>query len=237
MTGHHYDYDLIIIGGGPVGMALALALRSTDISVLLLEARGLPANTEDPRPLALSHGSRLILQRLGVWQRLPEATPITTIHISTRGDPGRTVLRAGDAGVPALGYVLNHHDLFRGMHEVLRTSARAGFDYLTGAQVVKLETGTPMGQVEFQHEGEVKKKTARLLVLAEGGRLTGQIEGLTQHTHDYQQWAVVAHVETERYSELDDAASENRTIQKPRRRSARSTAARSVGPQRCQAAG
>ena len=139
-------------------MALALALRSTDIRVLLLEARGLPANTEDPRPLALSHGSRLILQRLGVWQGLPEATPITTIHISTRGDPGRTVLRAGDAGVPALGYVLNHHDLFRGMHEVLRTSARAGFDYLTGAQVVKLETGTPMGQVEFQHEGEVKKR-------------------------------------------------------------------------------
>ena len=66
-------------------MALALALRSTDIRVLLLEARGLPANTEDPRPLALSHGSRLILQRLGVWQRLPEATPITTIHISTGG--------------------------------------------------------------------------------------------------------------------------------------------------------
>jgi 2-octaprenyl-6-methoxyphenol hydroxylase len=231
MTGRHYDYDLVIIGGGPVGMALALALRSTDISVLLLEARGLPAKTEDPRPLALSHGSRLVLQRLGVWQGLPEATPITTIHISTSGDPGRTVLRAGDAGVPALGYVLNHHDLFRGMHEVLRTSARAGFDYLTGAQVVKLETGTPMGQVEFQHEGEMKKKTARLLVLAEGGRLTGQIEGLAQHTHDYQQWAVVAHVETERYSELDGAAPENRTIEKPRRRSARSTAARSVGPQ------
>ena len=60
---HHYDYDLIIIGGGPVGMALALALRGSGTTVLLLEARGLPSKTEDPRPLALSHGSRLILQR------------------------------------------------------------------------------------------------------------------------------------------------------------------------------
>ena len=72
---HHYDYDLIIIGGGPVGMALALALRGSGISVLLLEARGLPAKTEDSRPLALSHGSRLILQRLGVWKAYPKSLP------------------------------------------------------------------------------------------------------------------------------------------------------------------
>ena len=86
MTTQHYDYDLIIIGGGPVGMALALALRGSGVSVLLLEARGLPEKTEDPRPLALSHGSRLILQRLGVWEALPEATPITTIHIPIAAD-------------------------------------------------------------------------------------------------------------------------------------------------------
>ena len=85
MNTHHYDYDLIIIGGGPVGMALALALRGSGVSVLLLEARGMPAKTEDSRPLALSHGSRLILQRLGVWDALPEVTPILTIHISSRG--------------------------------------------------------------------------------------------------------------------------------------------------------
>ncbi len=70
MTTQHYDYDLIIIGGGPVGMALALALRGSGTTVLLLEARGLPTKTEDPRPLALSHGSRLILQRLGVWEAI-----------------------------------------------------------------------------------------------------------------------------------------------------------------------
>lgn len=219
---HHYDYDLIIIGGGPVGMAVALALRNTGIRLLLLEARGLPAKTEDPRPLALSHGSRLILQRLGVWQELPLATPITTIHISTRGDLGRTLLRADEAGVPALGYVLNHHALFKGMHDALqRTGAKAEFDYLTGAEVIKLETSTSVGQVEFQHEGKTKKKTARLLVVADGGRLTEQIEGVTQHIHDYDQWAVVAHMETEGGSELHSTSSKNPVTHK-RRRSQRS---------------
>jgi 2-octaprenyl-6-methoxyphenol hydroxylase len=203
MNTHHYDYDLIIIGGGPVGMALALALRGSGTSVLLLEARGMPAKTEDSRPLALSHGSRLILQRLGVWDALPEVTPILTIHISTRGGFGRTVLTANEAAVPALGYVVSHHDVFRAMHEALQNG---NVEYLKGAQVTRLETPAGLGQVEFQHGGITKKVTARLLAVADGGRLTGQIEGVTQHVHDYQQWAIVARVKTERLGSLPAAA-------------------------------
>ncbi|MEP7370879.1 MAG: FAD-dependent monooxygenase [Nitrosospira sp.] len=189
-----HEYDLIIIGGGPVGMALALALRGSGVSVLLLEARGLPEKTEDSRPLALSHGSRLILERLGVWKPLPDVTSITTIHISNRGGFGRTVMTADDIGVPALGYVINHHDVFRSMHKALK---KCDVDYLTGAQVTRLETGVESGRIEFQHDGVTKKATARLLVLADGGRLTAQIEGVTQHVHDYQQWAVVARIKSE----------------------------------------
>ncbi|PTR07086.1 2-octaprenyl-6-methoxyphenol hydroxylase [Nitrosospira sp. Nsp5] len=189
-----HEYDLIIIGGGPVGMALALALRGGGVSVLLLEARGLPEKTEDSRPLALSHGSRLILERLGVWKPLPDVTPITTIHISNRGGFGRTVMTADDIGVPALGYVINHHDVFRSMHKALK---KCDVDYLTGAQVTRLEASLESGQIEFQHDGVMKKATARLLVLADGGRLTAQIEGVTQHVHDYQQWAVVARIKSE----------------------------------------
>jgi 2-octaprenyl-6-methoxyphenol hydroxylase len=203
MNTHHYDYDLIIIGGGPVGMALALALRGSGTSVLLLEARGMPAKTEDSRPLALSHGSRLILQRLGVWDALPEVTPILTIHISTRGGFGRTVLTANEAAVPALGYVVSHHDVFRAMHEALQN---CNVEYLEGAQVTRVETPAGLGQVEFQHGGITKKVTARLLAVADGGRLTGQIEGVTQHVHDYQQWAIVARVKTERLGSLPAAA-------------------------------
>lgn len=192
MTRDHYD--LIIIGGGPVGMALALALRGSGVAVLLLEARGVPEKTEDSRPLALSHGSRLILQRLDVWQALPEVTPITTIHVSNRGGFGRTVLTASDVDVPALGYVVNHHDVFRAMHEALQG---CGVDYLDSAQVTRLETSLDLGKVEFQHGGVTKLVTAKLLVLADGGRLSGQVEGITQHIREYHQWAVVARIKTE----------------------------------------
>ena len=60
------DYDVVIAGGGPVGGALALALRGSGLA--RRGARGAAARTtagEDPRPIALSHGSRLILERLG----------------------------------------------------------------------------------------------------------------------------------------------------------------------------
>jgi 2-octaprenyl-6-methoxyphenol hydroxylase len=119
-------------------------------------------------------------------------------------------LTAAESGVPALGYVLNYHDLFRAMHEALtKTDGKtdekldtAGIEYLTGAQVTKVETSTGLGRVEFKREGITKIKTARLLAVADGGHLTGQIEGVTQHVQDYQQWAVVAHVKTERNSDF-----------------------------------
>lgn len=202
MKTRHYDYDIIVIGGGPVGMALALALNGSGVSVLLLEAKGLPVRAEDPRPLALSHGSRLILQRLGVWKALPDVTPIKTIHISNRGGFGRTVLTSAEAGVPALGYVINYHDLFRTMHEALETCAA---EYLTGAQVTGLETREEAGEVEFQHGGSIKKKTARLLVLADGGHLSDKVDGVTQHVRDYGQWAIVARVRTDRFENLETA--------------------------------
>ncbi len=186
-------YDLIIIGGGPVGMALSLALRESGMSVLLLESRELPEKAEDLRPLALSHGSHLILHRLGVWQTLPEITPITKIHVSNRGGFGRAVLTADGVGVPALGYVVNHHDVFRAMHGLIQA---CDVDYLEGAQVTRLETSAEQGQIEFQHSGTTKRITAKLLVLADGGRLIGQVEGVTQHVHEYHQWAVVARIKT-----------------------------------------
>lgn len=186
-------YDLIIIGGGPMGMALSIALRHSGLSVLMLEARSSPEKKEDPRPLAFSHGSRLILQRLGIWESLPDVTPITTIHISNRGGFGRTVLTAREVDVPALGYVVIHHDVFRVMHKRL---GGCGVDYLTEAQVQQVESDTEEGRVKFQHNGKIRQATADLLVLADGGRLTGHIEGVTQHTHDYHQWAVVAGIET-----------------------------------------
>ena len=144
MTTDHYD--IVIIGGGPVGMALTLTLRDAGISSLLLEARGLPEKVEDPRPLALSHGSYLILHRLGVWDKLPQKTPIRTIHISNRGSFGQTILTPEDAGVPTLGFVVNYHDLFHSMHKKLVESQA---NYIAGAIVTRLDTDENSGALHL----------------------------------------------------------------------------------------
>src|SRR5262245_46259208 len=102
------DYDVLIAGGGPVGGAMALALSDSGLKLGVLESRPPNITSDDPRPLALSHGTRLILERLGLWQALEPATPITRIHVSQRGGFGRAVLDAVEAGLPALGYVLDY---------------------------------------------------------------------------------------------------------------------------------
>ncbi len=186
-------FDVIIVGGGPVGMALAISLRERGISSFLLEAQGVPEQAKDPRPLALSHGSYLILQRLGVWSTLPQITPIMMIHISNRGHFGRSVLTSKDASVPTLGYVVNYHDLYRSMHQQLQIHSA---NYRVGATVTTIKIAPKQAQIEYQQAGENKQAIAKLLVLADGGHLATQIEGINYYTHKYHQWAIVANIKT-----------------------------------------
>ena len=104
---HGQEIDVLIRGAGPVGCALAAALRGSRLKVAIL---GRAETRAGFRPIALSHSSRLILERLGAWRRLA-VTPIETIHVSQQQAFGRTVMRAADAGVPALGYVTEYSDL------------------------------------------------------------------------------------------------------------------------------
>ncbi len=88
-------YDIVIAGGGPVGAALALGLRDAGYQLALLEARAPDITLDDARSIALSHGSRLILERLGVWPALAAAvTPIQHINISQQRGRQKALLSA-----------------------------------------------------------------------------------------------------------------------------------------------
>ena len=63
-------HDLAIAGAGPVGATLALGLAGQGLDVVVLDARPAGVTLRGDRSLALSHGSRLILERLGVWTEL-----------------------------------------------------------------------------------------------------------------------------------------------------------------------
>src|SRR5919109_2701248 len=99
-------HDLIIAGAGPVGATLALALAGDGLDVVALDARMEGDIGRGDRSLALSHGARLILERLEVWSAIAAArgavTPITAIDISQRGGFGRVRLEAHEQELPAL---------------------------------------------------------------------------------------------------------------------------------------
>ena len=189
--------DIAIIGGGPVGAALALALRDSKLNVCALEARPANAESNDARALALSYGSRLLLERLGVWDTLHDVSAIRTIHISQKKSFGRAVLCADELKVPELGYVLPYTVLQSALQQALSFSpvprkGKGNYAFLSGATVNQLQHEAEGARVTFQYGGIDYTLDARLAVVADGGQLLAQ--QFPPQVHDYGQSALITHV-------------------------------------------
>ncbi len=174
--------DVIIAGGGPVGAMLALGLRDSGASVLQVRAQGAAGE----RPIALSFGSRQLLERVGAWPAT-SPTAIADIHVSQQGGFGRTLIRAGDCGLPALGYVTAYSSIlgWLGAADLPCVEGRV-LGWVPGAQDIEVRIAQPGGE---------RLERARLLVLADGGHAGA---GESENGRDYRQHAVVCEVETER---------------------------------------
>ena len=182
--------NIIIVGGGPVGSILALALQQQNMAFTMLEARAKGASHNDTRALALSYGSRLILQKLGVWDALAaKATAINTIHISQRGGLGRTKLNAADHNMPAIGYVLPYGALTQALDTVLDTT-----NILYEAEATAIKTLPDASEVTFTLNNQLQTLQSRLLIVADGGRSLGEIEGIKKETKEYGHNALVSKV-------------------------------------------
>ena len=187
------ETSIIIVGGGPVGSVLALALQQQDIAFTMLEARAKGASHKDTRALALSYGSRLILEKLGVWDAVEaKATAINTIHISQRGGFGRTKFNAAEHNQEALGYVLPYGALTSALDAVLGAS-----NVLYGAEATAINPNKTAGEVTFTHENQSHIITSPLLVVADGGRSLGEIDGIEKETKAYGHDALVTKVTAE----------------------------------------
>jgi 2-octaprenyl-6-methoxyphenol hydroxylase len=183
-------HDVVVVGAGPVGSTLALALAAGDLDVVVLDARAFGQTQRGDRALALSHGARLVFERLGVWDALsvvPDAaTPIARIDVSQAGGFGQLQLAADEQGVPALGYVVSYRALQTALDAALvRTGVTVRHDV-----AVKSVGGTPaFAAVELAREG-ADPVLARLAAVADG---TGAaMAGITRRRHDYGQVALIA---------------------------------------------
>ena len=109
---------IAIVGAGPVGATLALALARAALPSLLIDQRR--HRSSEQRPVALSYSSRQIFDALGVWHLIsPLASPIVHVHVSQRARFGATRLSAGEFGLDALGYVCDVGALVGVLNRVL----------------------------------------------------------------------------------------------------------------------
>jgi 2-octaprenyl-6-methoxyphenol hydroxylase len=204
MIPQHAHYDVIIVGAGMVGAALACALThapAPPLKLLLVEAsRVQTGKAEQPgfdaRSTVLSAGTVDYLKLLGLWQAMaPSAAAIKKIAVSDQGHFGGVQMNSGEAGVTALGHVVENAAIGRALNAALLQNQQ--LELCSPVQVTKLTPHVQGMQLALQ-SGEAATAvnvTASLVVLAEGGRsgLAQQL-GIHFNQNSYGQRAIIANV-------------------------------------------
>jgi 2-octaprenyl-6-methoxyphenol hydroxylase len=182
------DFDIAVCGAGPVGMVLAVQLvrrGMTPNRIALIDGKSVEDAAKDPRSIALSYGSRQILEQLGAWPAA--ADPIRQIHVSRRGRFGRTLIDCAEFDMPALGYVTRYGALAVALADSVR---RSGISPMRPAQIL---SATEQDDAVLLQLADGTSLTAQIAVQSEGGVFADQT-ARTLHRH-YDQTAIIAHVD------------------------------------------
>ena len=180
------DYDVVVVGGGPVGASLARAARGPKIAWLAQARRAaqpLPAGAYDSRVYALTPGNVAFLEELGVWRAIPEARRAPVRAMRVFGDDGasRIEFDAYRAGVPALAWIVED--------AALQDALWHGMD-ATVAEPEEIRVAEKSVVVKLRDGARLE---AGLVVGADGAKsFVRRAAGIAARERDYGQAAVVA---------------------------------------------
>jgi ubiquinone biosynthesis UbiH/UbiF/VisC/COQ6 family hydroxylase len=188
--------DVLIVGGGLAGLALAVALRKTQLSIVLVEGR-VPARPKgwDSRIYAVSPGNKDFLAEIGVWPHL-DATRLTAVEaMQVHGDAGgRIDFSAYDAGLDALAWIVESSALQSELWESAKR--QANLTLLCPAQPQALEIGNDAATLTLEDGRTI---TAALVVAADGSESwTRNAANISVKFHSYGQLGVVANFKCEK---------------------------------------
>lgn len=198
-----YDADVIIMGGGLVGAALALALKNTALSIIVLEGRE-PAlefdlATWDQRVYAISRASRKLLTQIGAWQRVrtERLSPITAMKIRGDAPNAKLEFNALESGVDELAYIVENRELQRALWLALADSPNV--QIISPAEPESLVISHDAATLTFNNQCGQRELRARLVIGADGAnswvRRQMHIEA---HSKPYAQFGVVANFACEK---------------------------------------
>jgi 2-octaprenyl-6-methoxyphenol hydroxylase len=177
------NFDIVIQGGGPVGLACAAwsLQKFPEANIALMDrnpADDADLTAADTRGVALSHGSKLLLDTINAWPT--ECADIHRVHVSQAGRFGRALMTREELGQKALGHIIRYRDI----HLTLRKALRA------------IQKNSP--HFIWKHidpNADVENIQAKCVVHAEGGLFKTQ--DWVESGRDYEQSALVGLVEVE----------------------------------------
>ncbi len=186
------QYDVVIVGGGLAGLAVAAALRRTPLSVALVEGQAPalpPAGAWDSRIYAVSPGNVRFLDDVGIWGHLDPARLTAVRAMKVCGDAGgRLDFSAHDSGVGELAWILEASLMQRELFETVRRQGNLALfcparpqalDFAADSATLSLADGRRLG--------------AKLIVAADGAdSWTRDAAGMPVRFHGYRQTGVVA---------------------------------------------
>jgi 2-octaprenyl-6-methoxyphenol hydroxylase len=199
--------DVVIIGGGPIGLMTGLMLAKLNIPSYILESNQSKKISKDKRALALSNGTRYVLEQLDVWSLLEKLlVKVDKIHTSQKGTFGRTILSKEDIGKEAIAYIISYDDLNDSLKLKIKDNKLIRMEQ--GAEVIKINNHKT-DKIIYKKSKKNVEKIFSFLILADGGK--SNIEGLnierSNDLHDYE--AIVTNIKAEEF--LKDTAFERFT--------------------------
>jgi len=194
------NWDVIVVGGGMVGAALALGLGQQNFKVLLLERQQPDLSWQEgahyqTRVSALTRASEKIIKNLGAWQGIERRRyhPFTAMHVWDEITPAEVHFSAADMGEANLGYTVENNIIQASLWEQL--AELDSVHVLLDVKLQKLDLQTDQACLVLEEFGELN---ADLVVAADGAMSqVRQLANIGLETHDYEQCAVVGCVKTE----------------------------------------
>jgi len=197
------ELDAIVVGGGAIGAALALALARNDFDVALIEKSApKPWRAEDDvdlRVVAIAPDTRDLLADLDVWNAMASARigPYRRMRVWDATAPGELAFDAAEQGAAALGWIVENKLIQHMLWQAIGAEPRVRL--LCPADVAEIENSDDAATATLADGTRLR---ARVLIAADGAESPLRAKlAISCSERDYAQRAVVAHVATERAHE------------------------------------